>query len=1167
MSVKHAGQLRKSRVKRIFVKIKQFYHPLMLSHMIKRPYILITCCTVAAYLGTYDALAAITEAEAARRAEAFLGRAVQVGRHAAVKSVSRTTKVVAVNTPDSLSDAFYTFGIEGTPGFVIVNADEDTTAPILGYSLDTPLDLGNLPEGARQMLRRYAASPREASASTTSTLYGRYHAVAPLLGGTRWNQDAPYNNECPVEEGYNIFGQWISEPTMVGCVPLAMGQIMRYHRHPATYDWSLMADKHGEGLTTAAQDAEVARLLHDIGVSVGATYRPSATSASSGAVAPALIDAYGYSPSMVMRHSDYYTVSSWDAMVYCELQQGRPVYYAGVTTGSQGHAFVCDGMDADGFLHINWGWGGTADGYFLPYLLSPREQGIGGATGGYNFGQEVVAGIRPAAPGDKAAGHEFMFTSLSTPDGVSFDMTLRAIDPQGDYGWNGYTPAPYLLTLPASGRQFGMRAVDVAAGKVAGESVAAVKGDASLEVAAWTLPDGEYRVLPIWRDAATDAWQWLWPAREVAVPYVTLRVSGGTVSVLPATVHETPLLTVTRFDIPAVVDPWSDGAIALEVRNDGAPFYGSIQAVVTNPADNSQLMTFSVTGDMRPGVDTGSSLKLDVPVSRFLESETRFATGDYRLTLTTDDGVQVGDAATVRLLSRGFAATEIECPVLRGLLTRTYDSNSDGWFSDNEMTRVEEVQWKDAGITSLAGLDRFPMLRSIWASGNLLTEVSLKGLPQLQSVIIGYMATLKKVEITDCPNLQYVEANYNSVLTDLSLRGVADGLWLCTTYSALETIDLSDVNLSRLECNDNRLETLLLPRELPLIERIEVQNNLLTELPVPSDMPLLTFLNCENNQLASLDLSGCPSLEGVEVSKNQLTRLSLGSHPRLEWLACAQNRLTTLNLASLPALESLNICNNQLTQGDFRHLGALKTLYASQNPLLFSEVPAGATYDCASETTVAFDGNALDLAPYVARGMDLAKIQGLTGARLVGNRLVLDDPSRPVLSYYYNADGAADSDHLVTLLSADVIPTVSTEELVLPAIGDEAWIEVSDPARLGYSLTWESDGVIELVQSEYLEEWNEAQGWYDIVGDRSLIRRVGQGDITLTFTPTGGGGRSTLIRVCSQSAIGETLSDPAATRVPVAYYDLSGRPLAAPSGAGITIVRYSDGTVVKLLVR
>lgn len=1105
----------------------------------------------------------MTEAEAARRAEAFLARAAGASRAHAAKAVSRFPKVVSAGVPDSLSGAFYLFGIGGTPGFVIVSAEEETPVPVLGYSLDTPFDVASLPDGARHMLQRYAASSRQVSPPGVSTVYGDFHAVEPLLGSTRWRQDAPYNSECPVEEGYNIFGQWISEPTMVGCVPLAMGQIVRYYSHPARYDWSLMADEHGEGLTSATQDAEVARLLHDIGVSVGAQFGPTSTSAFSDNVAPALVADYGYSPAMVMRHSDYYSVTAWDAMVYGELQHRRPVYYAGATKDSHGHAFVCDGMDADGFLHINWGWGGMGDGYFAPCMLSPLEQGIGGSAGGYNFGQEILLGIRPAAPGDRASGHEFMFTSLSTADGMSFDMGLRAVDPQGEYGAMGYTPLPYTLALPAAGCRFGMRAVDVSTGDVACDAVAAVKGDASLGVGAWALPDGEYRILPIWRSSDTDDWQWLWPARDVAVPYVTVRVAGGAVSVLPSAVPETPLLTVTRLDVPAVVDPWGDAAVALEVRNDGAPFYGSIQAVITNPADNEPLMAFSVTGDMRPGIDTGSSVSLDIPGSRFREERLRFATGDYLLTLTDGDGVRLGGPVAVRLLSRGFAASEIGCPVLRGLLTDAWDSDRDGWFSDREMADVESVEWENASITSLAGLERFPLLRRIEASKNLLSEVDLKGFPQLQSVELSVMPTLEKISISDCPRLHYVGSVYGA-LTDLSIRGVADGCWVNVGHNSLTSLDLSAVSLSRLECGGNRLESLSLPRELPLLERIEADGNNLVGLELPDELPRLAWLLCRDNRLRSLNLAGCPGLQVVGVSGNQLEELTLGSHPVLRELDCGQNRLASLNLSSVPALELLNAWDNMLTRGDFRHLTALKTLDVSQNNLLFAETPPGTEYHCSTETAVAFDAGVLDLAPYVAQGMDLTKIQGLAGARLVGSRLVLDDPSRPFLSYCYNAGGAHDADRLVTLLSEEAIPSVSTDRLVLPSVGDEAWLEISDPAHIGYSLTWNEENVIESVASEYIEVWNEKEGWYDTVGTRELIRRVGPGDITMTFTVPG---RTTLILVCSQSSVGDILYGQASSRVPVAWCDLSGRPLAGPSPEGVTIVRYSDGTVAKILAR
>ena len=36
-----------------------------------------------------------------------------------------------------------------------------------------------------------------------------------------------------------------------------------------------------------------------------------------------------------------------------------------------GHAFILDGFNADGYFHVNWGWGGSFDGYFVVSLLSP----------------------------------------------------------------------------------------------------------------------------------------------------------------------------------------------------------------------------------------------------------------------------------------------------------------------------------------------------------------------------------------------------------------------------------------------------------------------------------------------------------------------------------------------------------------------------------------------------------------------------------------------------------------------------------------------------------------------------------------------------------------------------------------------------------------------------
>jgi hypothetical protein len=53
-----------------------------------------------------------------------------------------------------------------------------------------------------------------------------------------------------------------------------------------------------------------------------------------------------------------------------EINVGRPIVYEGDDATQGGHAWVCDGYDASGNLHMNWGWGGYANGFFAITNLS-----------------------------------------------------------------------------------------------------------------------------------------------------------------------------------------------------------------------------------------------------------------------------------------------------------------------------------------------------------------------------------------------------------------------------------------------------------------------------------------------------------------------------------------------------------------------------------------------------------------------------------------------------------------------------------------------------------------------------------------------------------------------------------------------------------------------------
>ncbi|MDE7089514.1 MAG: leucine-rich repeat protein, partial [Prevotella sp.] len=66
-----------------------------------------------------------------------------------------------------------------------------------------------------------------------------------------------------------------------------------------------------------------------------------------------------------------FTSEQWEAIIYCQLLKKLPVIYSGSSEKSGGHCFVCDGYDGNDHYHINWGWGGYLDGYFLLSALTP----------------------------------------------------------------------------------------------------------------------------------------------------------------------------------------------------------------------------------------------------------------------------------------------------------------------------------------------------------------------------------------------------------------------------------------------------------------------------------------------------------------------------------------------------------------------------------------------------------------------------------------------------------------------------------------------------------------------------------------------------------------------------------------------------------------------------
>lgn len=368
----------------------------------------------------------ITRDEAAQRADEYLSGLTSNRRLAPISDASRLApRRKAAAKGESTAPAYYVFSRGQGQGYVIVSAD-DQTDPVLGYTDAGDFDYSALPDNMRSWLddceaqlldlRRVsqtgsdgrARAPRRAAAVPT-------HPAVPALMTSKWNQGSPYNNECPLYTD--------NKRCVTGCVATAMAQVLYYQRAKsvdkitkaipayntgeiqvkgiekgAPLNWANMRD---DGGTTSAQHLAVAQLMHYCGVSVEMGYTSSSSGAYSSKVGDALKNYFGYGSSVQYVGRWSYSNKDWDALLYNELAHDRPLYLSGANSQA-GHAFVCDGYDGKRNFHINWGWGGQSDGYYLLSKLTPGSQGIGGSTDGYNDYQEAVIGIVPANYSKKA---------------------------------------------------------------------------------------------------------------------------------------------------------------------------------------------------------------------------------------------------------------------------------------------------------------------------------------------------------------------------------------------------------------------------------------------------------------------------------------------------------------------------------------------------------------------------------------------------------------------------------------------------------------------------------------------------------------------------------------------------------------------------------------------
>ena len=369
----------------------------------------------------------ISEAEARAIATQFMA-----GRSLPSSGLMMSKKAPRLNASASSKAAYYVFNANN--GYVIV-AGDDRVPAVLGYSDQGTFDADNIPEAMQSWLDGYAAQIEAiADGSNPDTRVVSRAAIEPLLN-VKWGQGMPYNVLLPHINGSSYAHAY------VGCVAVAMAQIMAYWQYPARpsqtipgytsssgktyavtmpslapmdFDWENMHETYYNNDSTSEACMAVANLMLYSTTAMQSNFGLTSTGSYTRNIPERLITYFGYKNSAHYLYREYYSTQAWEDTIYAELAAGRPVAYGG-NKQAAGHAFVCDGYDGEGRFHINWGWAGKSNGYFLLNLLNPSDEGIGSAAGAYGYvkGQGIGIGIEPANHGSESGTAAFTFDELA----------------------------------------------------------------------------------------------------------------------------------------------------------------------------------------------------------------------------------------------------------------------------------------------------------------------------------------------------------------------------------------------------------------------------------------------------------------------------------------------------------------------------------------------------------------------------------------------------------------------------------------------------------------------------------------------------------------------------------------------------------------------------------
>lgn len=327
-------------------------------------------------------------------------------------------------SPISQNDFVYFYLVELSPiGYFIISADDDLP-PVIAYSFDNKADIQSpltdfFKYDIKTRLNAIKYLPpdmlSERKTMWTNLISNEFtkdpdfeqwpaEGTTPTGGWLEdsWNQGAPWNAMCPMDPV-------TSSRSYTGCPATAMAMILNFHKttnelyltddddYNHNYagrnfiiddDWETInfpsfpalnlflntVNEHWENAEALTND-DMAALSFACGIIAHQVY----TSEGSGTFSVSqAYDAYmrlGCSTALLYTESDEELFPT----LILNMQHALPAHLAIVDEAwSTGHNVVVDGYNTDNYFHVNFGWGGAYNGWYLipdemPYSLTVIE--------------------------------------------------------------------------------------------------------------------------------------------------------------------------------------------------------------------------------------------------------------------------------------------------------------------------------------------------------------------------------------------------------------------------------------------------------------------------------------------------------------------------------------------------------------------------------------------------------------------------------------------------------------------------------------------------------------------------------------------------------------------------------------------------------------------------